>query len=46
MTGTARARIRPASARGRPGVLAAGRRDYVRAVRHREQRRHRPGLRL
>ena len=46
ITGTALARIRPPSARGCPGVLAAGRRDHVRAVRHREQRRHRARLRL
>src|SRR5205823_4724821 len=30
ITGTALARIRPPSARGCPGVLAAGRRDHVR----------------
>src|SRR5689334_21423884 len=46
VTWTSLARIRPPAARRRPRVLAAGRRDHVRAVRHREQWRHRPWLRL
>ena len=46
ITGASLMRIRPSAARGRPRILTAGRRDHVGAVRHREQRRHRPRLRL
>jgi len=45
-TGPGLARIRAPAARGLPRFLAAGRRDYAGAVRHREQRRHRTRLRL